>query len=294
MTKECNLLISNEKEDKTMNDAKQATINGGLGDKLIDVVYETTDYEKFKFLNQNRNVDTARIDKIISSMQEKLLKTEILVNKNFEIIDGQHRYCALRKLGLPIRYVIDPEAGIEDCRRMNQYNKSWMIQDWVLSWAECDDEETAKNYKNLMQCINDYNMPTYRILRLCNASRYTNKNKELVSKIKSGDLKFSEENVTDLARTVTMVNDLISALAFTKKTNDVFWYSAKVMFETEGYKHQTMIKNCRLYRSTFAMTANMETQLKEFSRIYNKRLRRENQLYFEDYLRNKGYAVREY
>lgn len=40
--------------------------------------------------------------------------------------------------------------------------------------------------------------------------------------------------------------------------------------------------------------AALEDQLKEFSRIYNYKTKASNRIYFEDYMRNKGYNIRSY
>ena len=44
-------------------------------------------------------------------MTEKLLMCPIIVNENYEIIDGQHRYSASKELGLPIRYIVGEGYG---------------------------------------------------------------------------------------------------------------------------------------------------------------------------------------
>ena len=90
--------------------------------KQIAVVYEEDDYSVFKRLEGNRTVLSNRLKNLIESFRGGEILNPIVVNKNMEIIDGQGRFEARRTLGLPIVYVIDPDATIEDCRRINHYN----------------------------------------------------------------------------------------------------------------------------------------------------------------------------
>ena len=60
--------------------------------KEYGVIYATTDYDKFKFLEGNRKLRLNNLEKMRESMIEEQLVIPICVNENFEIIDGQHRY----------------------------------------------------------------------------------------------------------------------------------------------------------------------------------------------------------
>lgn len=68
-------------------------------------IYETNEYGLFKNLSGNRFVDHS--GKIAESMKERgLLLAPIIVNEKKEIIDGQNRFEACKKLNLPVYYVI--------------------------------------------------------------------------------------------------------------------------------------------------------------------------------------------
>lgn len=89
-------------------------------------------------------------------------------------------------------------------------------------------------------------------------------------------------------------NEIIDALATTNRTNEAFWVSVKVLTETDGYDHLNMLENCKKLRGSYAQASNIENQLAEFSRIYNYKVRKTSKLFFEDYMRNRGYNVRTY
>ena len=60
-------------------------------------VFETRDYDQFKKLNGNRNINESQVDGIVHSILEVGYQpVPILVNEFMEIIDGQHRLEAVK------------------------------------------------------------------------------------------------------------------------------------------------------------------------------------------------------
>ena len=59
----------------------------------------------------------------------------ILVNENMEVIDGQHRLEALRKLGYPVYYQIGEGLGLKETIEMNAVQKHWNPLDYANSYA---------------------------------------------------------------------------------------------------------------------------------------------------------------
>jgi len=100
-------------------------------------IKETTNYEMFKFLRGNRDINTKRVQKIIKSIMEVgYITSPILVNENMEIIDGQGRFEALRYLRLPVEYIVHPGINIKECIAMNIYQSNWVLQDYIKSYVD--------------------------------------------------------------------------------------------------------------------------------------------------------------
>ena len=59
-----------------------------MADKCVAKIYETTDYNRFRYIEGNRKVNHAK--KIVQSIQAigRLMKP-VLINERWEIIDGQ-------------------------------------------------------------------------------------------------------------------------------------------------------------------------------------------------------------
>ena len=65
---------------------------------VINHVHTTTDYFLFKPINGNRNINRLHLSRLKKSIEENYLFTVIIVNENYEIIDGQHRFECIKEL----------------------------------------------------------------------------------------------------------------------------------------------------------------------------------------------------
>jgi len=259
-----------------------------MADEIVSVVYKTTEYEKFKKLKNNRRVSAERLKTIMDSISEKEIMNPIIVTTKLEIIEGQGRFDAKRKLRLPIYYIIDENAKEEDCIRLNKNNSPWNSYDYLYSYADSGIE----SYIVLSKLYEELHMPLSRILRFANRGEKYKGGYENI--IKSGKLVFNEHDCSVVRTVKEKCDDILSALQYTRRPNEAFCTGVKVLADTDGYEHSRMIKRCAKYRSSYSQMSNLEDQLKEFSRIYNKDVGVNKKLYFEDYMRNKGKNVREY
>lgn len=258
---------------------------------IVASVFQTNRYSMFKKLEQNRDVEGDRIDRLVASFGEKEILNPVVVNEKMEIIDGQGRYEACKILGLPIKYIISEGATVEDCIRMNRYNSKWTMDDYIASWSKNKDKAISENYRNLIRCMENIGTKNVaRTLRLAGRGVGAQNKTDVVQ---GGKLVFTEEDIRTAERINGMGLEIANALNEVNRLNEAYWTGIKVMVETKGYDHERMVRNCRLTRGNYAQASNLENQLKEFSRIYNYK-RTTGKLYFEDYMRNKGHNVRSY
>src|SRR5208283_2271794 len=70
---------------------------------------KTDDYDNFKLKEDNRSINPNHVKKLIESINQHndLHLHPIIVTPEMEVIDGQHRLMAARKLEIPIYYLVD-------------------------------------------------------------------------------------------------------------------------------------------------------------------------------------------
>lgn len=107
---------------------------------------KTTDYKKFKVLKGNRVVDKVHVKSLARSIAlnpELLAVRPILVNKNFEVIDGQHRLAAAKMVKVPVYYDV-ADLELEDTIIINHNQRNWLITDYAKSYADLGKQDYIK------------------------------------------------------------------------------------------------------------------------------------------------------
>lgn len=112
--------------------------------KIIGNVYETNDYTMFKFKEENRILDGLKVNALIKQLKQDGKQLQpIIVNKQYEIFDGQHRYMALKNLGWTIKYFVDPDLTTENIISINTSQNKWQTPDY-LHKQSVENNEYAK------------------------------------------------------------------------------------------------------------------------------------------------------
>lgn len=93
-------------------------------------IFATLDYGKFKFLKCNRAIRNVR--KLEKSIKQIDLTDccPIVVDYDFRIIDGQHRFEICRKNGMPIYYVIFEGDAETAMKSLNISATVWRQEEW--------------------------------------------------------------------------------------------------------------------------------------------------------------------
>jgi hypothetical protein len=126
---------------------------------------KTKNYEIFKFKTNNR--DVKHYKRIVESIKKigYIDAFPILVNSNFEILDGQNRFYACRELGLEIAYSIYDNMDKSD-EVMIQLNKSaevWRLESYIKHYAENGN----RIYESIRDFDNQYKLGISNTLSIC-------------------------------------------------------------------------------------------------------------------------------
>jgi hypothetical protein len=120
---------------------------------IIGNIFETYNYEMFTFFEENRQINPTNVDRLVKSMKTKINICPIVVDAKYRVIDGQHRLAAFKLLDLPVIYIIDDNATIDDIQRLNSVSKNWSQKEYLEHYRKRDFE----NYKIMHNFILEYN-----------------------------------------------------------------------------------------------------------------------------------------
>jgi hypothetical protein len=125
---------------------------------MSTMIQATLDYKLFHRISSNREVDTKHLGRLKNSITKKnyLYLFPIIINKDMEIVDGQHRLMAAMELKLPIFYMIDDKITKADIAMVNSNRKTWGPKDYIKYFAT----DGNKVYVKLLDIISKYPIGT--------------------------------------------------------------------------------------------------------------------------------------
>lgn len=209
-----------------------------IAKKMFDVKWLSKAAKKgFRTLD---NVNRAIIPSHVTKMAESIMKLGILRPvvvayldfkgvKDYYIIDGQHLYHALIRLGYDIPYVTidvkNDEELIESLALLNNSSKSWTMTDYVQAWSF-----TTSDYKTLVKYFNTYD------LELCTLASILHGRTENISKtVKTGKFKVnSEEKAVNLMDYTT---DVLKVLPRQDRATNRRLVNSYIMFVYDNYSN---------------------------------------------------------
>jgi len=112
-------------------------------DVVANQVYRTTNYERFSFLEGNRNLNSMHFERLKTAISTMDLteSNPILVNDDFQIIDGQHRFEVCKYLKKPIYYLQKKGYGLREVQMLNANMKNWRLEDYLQGYCDLGKEE---------------------------------------------------------------------------------------------------------------------------------------------------------
>ncbi len=167
----------------------------------------TNDLDIFKLLPHNRAICVSLVTKLRASIQYKnmLHVKPIIVNKNMEVIDGQHRLTAAKSLGLPIYYQIQEDekssTTIEDIVCL-QISQSWNIKDYLHAYVEVGKKPYIK-LKNFME-NNNIDIAQALLLLCKKRDHYANFK---LGKLEIGDIDEAQERYNKIKIVIEYINE---------------------------------------------------------------------------------------
>lgn len=172
---------------------------------MIEVL-KTNDYTIFKVHENNRKINENNLNKIIFSLkkQNMLQFRPILVDKNMNVIDGQHRLEAAKQLNLTVYYQKNEEASHKDIVLLNTNQKPWSYEDYFNYYINLGNDD-YKNIRNF--CLENTITISEFIQQFCY-------DKSTISfKVKSGELKFpAEDQILKIKQLLDNVCDVLNEI----------------------------------------------------------------------------------
>lgn len=231
------------------------------GEKIMTItqidtnrIYETTNYSKFKQQKGNRYLDKKNLTQLKVSISENYLRNPIIVNENYEIIDGQHRFNICQELKKPIYYIINVGYGLAETKRLNAVSRTWTTEDYLNAYVA----DNISHYVNFNTLYKRYSIPLTQLLTLF--GHYQNKTNIREEFIKGTFTSENEELVYVFLERLQLFS------GFKQYTSSNFIKAFFRLFCYEKYNHEKMEKQWQ--KNAFMM--EKQTTMSEYLLLLTK------------------------
>lgn len=230
---------------------------------------ETTDnYQKFKRIKGNRKINKAHVNKLTTAISEDpqiLEYNPIVVNEKWEIIDGQHRFEAIKRLRLPVYYTQVPGLTLTNVQNLNSNSKVWSPKDYAVAYVEHGNV----NYKRYLDHKNKYGLNHESTIAYVGIGHPNTPFGFKRGKFKAGrpeDVDLYTKLLLDLEDYVPHWKARTTSKAFLKIATH------------SHYDHTRMIEKLKKKGSQMEMRSQLLDAMRDFEAVFNDGLREDNQI----------------
>lgn len=232
----------------------------------VSSVFETYDYDMFTRLVGNRSIGEGRILAVMESINEiGQMKSPILVNENAEVIDGQARLEAFKRMHLPVYYVVADGVGIKECISMNIKQSNWSITDYIDCFADLGNQ----SYMYVKDLIARYKATVPMSVILWIAARSKKRNESF----KTGKFVMLSD---EYQKSITIL-DYISMFASVYRSIggriEAYYMATAFCFGLKSVDTSRLYDSVVKQKLSLVPVANVEQALEIIERIYNYRIR---------------------
>jgi len=225
---------------------------------------QTKEYNLFKGLEGNRNINYNHVKKIKDSIinNGNISAITCISDKDgkYIIVDGQHRYMACRELDIPIIFDVWDNINTNSMISLNKDQCNWKLIDYLNYGCSSGIEDyvvlkeySTKNKIALSSLI--------IILGNCNDVKYSFKN--MVWKI-------SDKETAD--KMLSYLDDFHKKFGIEHRLHVKFIQGFKTVIKTGLYDHERMLHQLTKCHSFMLKQPNVSSYISNIEKIYNYRV----------------------
>jgi hypothetical protein len=203
-------------------------------------IQQTKDFTMFKKLEGNRPINTHHIKRLANSISidNQLHLHPIIINKEYSVIDGQHRLEAAKMLGLDIYFIQSDTISAHHLIECNVNQKTFEVDNYIDFFAIKDK---LPEYIELRRLLNQTDLKPKALLTLI----FGTVNQSLLESIKTGSFSFTSSFEPEI---IDFFNEFMFYVAekrvkpYSMFTNHNFTKALRCIFKTTGFEKEMFFK----------------------------------------------------
>jgi len=227
------------------------------------VIYSTADFKRFKFIDGNRFVSQNKVKTLMKVIEEGLdiLKyAPIIVDNDYNIIDGQHRYHVCLKLRRSVYYIIAPSKKISDIAKINTATDKWKLTDYLDSYIATMNPD----YMELEQFMEKYDLSLGVSMSLLGRGKASDGG-SMLSRFKNGYFKIKGKDeahrIASLLMDYKKYTELFKQRPFVRAINNISLH--------ENYDHNRMMEKLEQSQTVIEKKQTPKEYIIQLESIYN-------------------------
>jgi hypothetical protein len=226
-------------------------------------VHTSKDYTLFSSLKGNRTINKLHLKRLKKSMTDNYLFTVITVNENYQIIDGQHRFNAIRELELPVNYVICKGYGLKEIQVLNQNSKTWNADDYLTGYCNLGN----KHYMKYKEFKNRYGFGHNETMSMLTG--YTSGNGSVIDDFRRGNFRITHlKEARAKADKICLFKDLYKGYK-----RRAFIYALLELMDKDQFEFTEFLSKVKLQPSALTDCKDREQYISLIEEIYNYKRR---------------------
>lgn len=226
-------------------------------------IYSTNNYSLFKSIDGNRVLNQLHLKRLKQSIEKNYLFTVITVNERFEIIDGQHRFEAVKELNKPINYIVCPGYGLNEVHVLNQNSKTWSADDYLNGYCDLG----FKDYLQYKKFKEKYKFGHDECMAMLTGVIASGGDKKEI--FKRGEFKITHYNrACEYGNRIWKLKDLYDG--FMRRS---FVYAMLELFENTEFDFDEFLHKVKLYPSALTNCSDKWHYISLIEEIYNYKRR---------------------
>jgi hypothetical protein len=254
-----------------------------MNQDIVNVIRSTYDYGMFKIHQRNRCVNKNHVACLVELINANDLGIDypIIIDEEYNIIDGQHRFVARQESKKEIYYICAKVTKIENVAGANIITLKWTPMDFVTYFSKHGNEkEHYIKFKSFIDNFAGLSVHTAAMILGYHdsGSQKTGSDLKQTITIKEGTFKFPEGNQHEIdTQRILEICEHMDGSDKKIKRVVVRAYISHIK-PTEGYNHEQLIKNMKR-RKIKSLNVAKDLAM-ELNDVYNYGLTTQNRISF--------------
>ena len=247
-----------------------------MTDQQAAVIYETDHYDIFEHPHTARDIRPGMVRTISKTMElrgfwpGKAIIVKLNGDGKYNIMDGNHRFLAAKKAGIPVKYIVDANFTLGDVIDSNSQLSNWQSRDYLRHYSAAGYPE----YSYLRLYLkNNPHIPISFAIYVVGVKRGSGPTKRFRNGVWEMDTTFANQ----FAPVMKDYHQLVPVVAKLQRFN----FAVGRIMRTGRYDHKKMMHKLSYLRRRVHTCADVQEYVDMLEEIYNYRTRIKNRVSFQ-------------